>query len=1329
MLADVHRGEGEECTASLRPYNRAQAADLYALLENERSETPLPPPASMAPDEHDAEGDDSWANAEHGELDEPTITTVNPGGGFFTDFPPAFPGEDPDADTASDRQARELLGAISEPPPPVDSLDLFSMELPAEDTGNREQGLVLSAEDLSALVAIPDIPTMPLDDEPPRRRRGTAGDSQAPGARASRPPPRHDSTTPARPSRTPRRPSRPPPPDPAPATKQKSDSDTAPRKATAARGSLPPVLGDAVDDADPSITVVLDRAVPSPAADRPGAQSAAGPLPARPLGAGRVPQDLVAGITQEDKPERKKKSTKSPRSKPRVAKGSTTDKAMVAKAPLALPADLETESSLTGRNPLIGRAIGQGKYIMEALIGSGAAGAVYRAQHRDLRRTVAIKVLHPHYQNDLAFMKRFHGEALAASRLDHPNIMRVIDFGQESDGLVYIVMEFLSGKPLQTVLDEEGRLDRGRAVDILQQVCAGLICAHEAGIVHRDIKPDNIVLVPGRDDEGKTIEIVKVCDFGIAALQNVRGEDNEYQLSSSVICGTPEYMSPEQGRGQSVDARTDVYACGIMLYELLTGRPPFLAENPIETLLKHAREAPVPPSQLVADLDPSLEEVVLKAIRKNPDERQQSARELRLELRELSEPEADESTGQGVANARPLSDPDAGFRVFFVAFASATLEMGQFQREHPGVSQATKHLRQVTQQVLRGRGEITFARRDTQAGLGYIALGRRGDPQTLSDLLGAQLEEVYTHPFAHALANRAIAAITIREGLPDADLAQLIEILRTVPRAASTVPKRVEEKNLRGASVLFNTDVLGRERKLSFRVGLAMSRLVRDLKLLSAARGLSLRKVREHRRKLFVEAAMTVSKAEDFRQLLLNADMVDQHAPSPQGGGATLLREIVIETLPEGRAAGLLQLLIADLDHAQRDERRVAVLTPLLRALSTPLLHERSADGDLLLQELLRRNILSDRELPKDLANIARTEHLADTLARDPAMVLAALENITDEHRYAVEMLRVEAAAKSLAKRGEAHALLTVIAALARYAKGKGGQRRGPREAEATRVLMTIIERDRLVPLANVLLRGHPDLREPARQILVLAGGAGAQALFLAREQLRDPSGRAAFVVAMKESGTAAWPVISQVLQRMDPSREDFDVALSEDLLLTVPERLDPTLSESLLRFVMHGRLRAVAAAAYGRASGDAGKPKLIEWLEHPDETMRLASLAELRRRRVDEPVLVVLERALSQRTASDEYRTQAALALSDAAAPARTRAIQFLVRGVEARRGLIATLRGDGPQEESREVLVAMAKSLLALDRKEGARVVRARASKSDAELARRLSELLQEA
>jgi len=1223
------------------------------------------------------------------------------------------------------------------------------MELPAEDSEEPEtsRGLVLSAEDLSALVAIPDIPSVVEDDEPPRRRRGATSDSKAPPATgASKPPPpkQGESKPPARaraesqlppprPSRPPRKPSRPAPaPEVAKAPTRRRDSDTAPHKTGAGRDSTTPAAGNAVDDADPSITVVLDRPVAAPpakASARPGAQSAAGPLPGR-LESPRVPADLlpVAEEAQETlKPDRKKKSTKSPRSKPRAAKGSTTEKAQIALPPRELPADLETESSMTGRNPLIGRAIGQGKYIMEALIGSGAAGAVYRAQHRDLRRTVAIKVLHPHYQNDLAFMKRFHGEALAASRLDHPNIMRVIDFGQEEDGLVYIVMEFLSGKPLQTVLDEEGRLDRGRAIEILLQVCAGLTCAHESGIVHRDIKPDNIVLVPGRDDEGKTIEIVKVCDFGIAALQNVRGEENEYQLSASVICGTPEYMSPEQGRGQSVDARTDVYACGIMLYELLTGRPPFLAENPIETLLKHAREAPVPPSQLVADLDPGLEEIVLKAIRKSPDERQQSARELRLELRELTEPEGDESTGQSAANARPLSDPDAGFRVFFVAFASATLEMGQFQREHPGVSQATKHLRHVTQQLLRGRGEITFARRDTQTGLGYIALGGRGDPQKLSDLVGAQLEEVYTHPFAHALANRAIAAVTLREGLIDAELAQLIEILRLVPRAANTVPKRVEERNLRGASILFNADVLGRERKLSFRVGLAVSRLVRDLKLLAAARGLSLRKVREHRRKLFVEAAMTVSKAEDYRQLLLNADMVDQHAPSPQGGGAAQLREILIETLPEGRAAGLLQMLLADLDQAQREEHKVALLTPLLRALSTPLLHERSADGDLLLQELLRRNILSDRELPKDLASIARTEHLADTLARDPAMVLAALENVTDDHRYAVEMLRVEAAAKALAKRGEAHALLTVVTALARHAKGRG-PRRGPREAEATRVLMTIIERDRLVPLANVLLRGHPDLREPARQILVLAGGAGAQALFLAREQLRDPSGRAAFVVAMKESGTAAWPVIGQVLQRMDPSREDFDMALAEDLLLSVPERLDQTLAESLLRFAVHGRLRATAAAAYGRASGDGGKPRLIEWLEHPDETVRLSSLGELRRRRVDEPVLVVLERILTQRSASDEYRSQVALAFSDAAPPVRTRAIQFLLRGVEARRGLIAALRGDGPQEESREVVVAMAKSLLALDRKEGAKVVRARAGKSDADLARRLSELLQE-
>src|SRR4029077_10509287 len=169
----------------------------------------------------------------------------------------------------------------------------------------------------------------------------------------------------------------------------------------------------------------------------------------------------------------------------------------------------------------------------------------------------------PHYQQDPHFMTSFRAEALAASQLDHPNVMRVLDFGQEPDGLFYIVMEHLSGRTLQSLLDEERRLPTERAVEIMVQVCAALSVAHDIAIIHRDIKPDNIMLVPGRNDEGASFELVKVCDFGIAALQNPRAEDAELNMADNIIAGTPEYMSPEQARGNDIDAPSDVYACGI----------------------------------------------------------------------------------------------------------------------------------------------------------------------------------------------------------------------------------------------------------------------------------------------------------------------------------------------------------------------------------------------------------------------------------------------------------------------------------------------------------------------------------------------------------------------------------------------------------------------------------------------------------------------------------------------------------------------------------------------------------------------------------------------
>jgi serine/threonine-protein kinase len=284
----------------------------------------------------------------------------------------------------------------------------------------------------------------------------------------------------------------------------------------------------------------------------------------------------------------------------------------------------------TTKDPLCGRVIANGKYVLESVIGTGAIGIVFKASHRDLGRTVAIKVLNPRYRDDADLMQTFRSEARAASLLEHANVARVYDYGQEDDGLVYIVMEYLSGYTLGSVLAARKRLTDARALDVLTQVCAGLSPAHERGLVHRDIKPDNIVLVPAQDDEGQPVEIVKVCDFGIAVL-------GRSQTPEGFTAGSPEYMAPEQTTGSAVTAAADVYACGVVLYEMLVGRVPFTDAQPYRIYMKHQNEPPKPPS-LAVPISPRLEALILRALEKQPSRRFQNARELRAELRRAAEP-------------------------------------------------------------------------------------------------------------------------------------------------------------------------------------------------------------------------------------------------------------------------------------------------------------------------------------------------------------------------------------------------------------------------------------------------------------------------------------------------------------------------------------------------------------------------------------------------------------------------------------------------------------------------------------------------------------------
>ena len=280
-------------------------------------------------------------------------------------------------------------------------------------------------------------------------------------------------------------------------------------------------------------------------------------------------------------------------------------------------------------DPLIGRAVAGGKLLIEARVGEGGAGTVYRARHRDLHMDVAVKILRDSSQSDPDFVGRFHAEALSASRLDHPNLTRVLDFGQESDGLLYLAMEYLDGTSAREILARGEPLGLDRVTSIMIQVCSGLTHAHARQIVHRDIKPENLMLVKGLDNDGREIELVKVCDFGIAHRVAVKS-------GVTVTAGTPDYMSPEQFAGEEPDEQSDVYACGVVLYELLTGEVPISGTVEEIRARQHAMDIDRP-SSIVPQLDARVDEIVLKALAKHKYDRYESARELRSELRALEE--------------------------------------------------------------------------------------------------------------------------------------------------------------------------------------------------------------------------------------------------------------------------------------------------------------------------------------------------------------------------------------------------------------------------------------------------------------------------------------------------------------------------------------------------------------------------------------------------------------------------------------------------------------------------------------------------------------------
>ncbi len=279
-------------------------------------------------------------------------------------------------------------------------------------------------------------------------------------------------------------------------------------------------------------------------------------------------------------------------------------------------------------DPFLGKTIA-GKFRIIDFIGQGGMGLVYLAEHDVLPRKFAIKILRNEYLDNVLFVERFRREAIAASRVVHPNVVYITDFGQLPEGNFYIVMEYLEGQGLDSILDSIGRLPVSRVLPILIQVADALEHAHRMGVIHRDLKTENVLLV---EERGRR-DVVKILDFGIAKLMMPAFADARITRHGQVF-GTPEYMSPEQASDRPLDGRSDIYSLGILAYELLTGQPPFLYDDPMDILRAHLKEEPKPPSALIPEqeIPKVLDGVVLKCLAKDPDDRYQTAGEVRNAL-------------------------------------------------------------------------------------------------------------------------------------------------------------------------------------------------------------------------------------------------------------------------------------------------------------------------------------------------------------------------------------------------------------------------------------------------------------------------------------------------------------------------------------------------------------------------------------------------------------------------------------------------------------------------------------------------------------------------
>ena len=319
------------------------------------------------------------------------------------------------------------------------------------------------------------------------------------------------------------------------------------------------------------------------------------------------------------------------------------------------PLEVAPEAFRSADDPLIGKTI-DGRYLVIESLGEGGMGTVYRVEHRALQRSFALKVLRRDLAREAELCSRFIQEARTAATINHPNVIQITDFGELPDGSPYFVMEYLTGLPLSALAQKGGPLPAARAVRLLTQIAAGIGAAHRAGVVHRDLKPDNVFVLQSASGE----DLVKLLDFGVAKVAG-----SARLTRTGMVFGSPHYMSPEQASGQPVDHRADIYALGVVMYELFTGHVPFEADTFMGVLTKHMFMAP---ERFTEKLGPcrelgALEDITLRCLEKKPENRYASAEELIAEIEEVVELGTGDHLDVRPSRAAYITRPSADFRL------------------------------------------------------------------------------------------------------------------------------------------------------------------------------------------------------------------------------------------------------------------------------------------------------------------------------------------------------------------------------------------------------------------------------------------------------------------------------------------------------------------------------------------------------------------------------------------------------------------------------------------------------------------------------------------